>query len=242
MVSNIEELLAIKPVKRKKSKVYFGKDTQDAIIAFNDTASEYERQKLFSKLIYPAFDKLCENIINTWKFHRYETTYTDLKADAVTALYEKISGYKPDKGRAYSYFTIIARNFFFRHQSELRASEINSSELNILDEERNISNEIAEIEYKESLSDFIILWTDWMDENLPSVFKLKRDKKIVDAVLTIFRAAPDIDIYNKKMLYVMIREHSKCETIHITKVVKLIKNIFFNMFDNYRQTGLLENK
>jgi len=83
----------------KKRKIYFGKDVQDAIIRYNyieeyNVPSSYvEKTKLFNDTIYPAFLKLTENIINTWKFHRYETTFSDLQRDAVAFLFTKMNGY-----------------------------------------------------------------------------------------------------------------------------------------------------
>ena len=111
------EVLEIDEVKPKKvRKVYFGKEVQDAIIEFNSLgqSDSVQQARLFNNTIYPAFLKLTENIINTWKFHRYETTFSDLQRDAVAFLFTKMPGYDSSKGRAYSYFTIVCRNFLIK--------------------------------------------------------------------------------------------------------------------------------
>ena len=89
----MEILEVVKP--KKVRKVYFGKEVQDAIIRYNILESEntgyIEKTRLFNTTIYPAFLKLTENIINTWKFHRYETNFSDLQRDAVAFLFTKMN-------------------------------------------------------------------------------------------------------------------------------------------------------
>ena len=54
--------------RKKKSKVYFGKDVQDAIIRYNLSEDFDIKNKIYQNEIHKAFDKLAENIINTFKF------------------------------------------------------------------------------------------------------------------------------------------------------------------------------
>ena len=52
--------------RKKKSKVYFGKDVQDAIIRYNLSEDFNIKNKIYYNEIHKAFDKLAENIINTF--------------------------------------------------------------------------------------------------------------------------------------------------------------------------------
>lgn len=227
--------------KKKKRKVYFGKDVQNSIIEYNelDPSLQHKRDRIFNTVIYPAFMKLTENIINTWKFHRYETNFKDLQLETVSELYQKMPGYNPDKGRAYSYFTIIAKHFLIKRSKQIYESNKAHTELVAIDVERNLDSELAVTDFQESLKDFITVWCDWCEMNLGKLFKSSRDQKIADAIIELFRTSPDIDIYNKKLLYVLIRERADVETQHITKVIKTFKNLFLEMFDEYRYNGFL---
>ncbi len=229
------------PVK-KKTKIYFGKDVQNAIIEYNglpDSAS-IKKTKLFNTLIYPAFDKLVENIINTWKFHRYETTYIDLKQETVTDLYYKISGYNPEKGRAYSYFTIVARNYLIK-KAQVVFEDEKKIDLENVDIERNVSNEVLRLDYEESLKDFLRIWCDWCELNVGKLFKSKRDKRVADALIEMLRSTDEITLYNKKLLYVLIRERANVDTQHITKIVKRFKELFQTQFEEYRVNGFIDS-
>lgn len=230
----------------KKRIIYFGKDVQDAIVLYNilEKKSEnyVERTRLFNEKIYPAFLKLTENIINTWKFHRYETTFSDLQRDAVAFLYTKMPGYNEDNGRAYSYFTIVCKNFLIHKSQVLYDASKQKFELEHVDSERNIYAEISLSDYQETLRDFMQKWCDWCDINLDKIFKSKRDRRIADSLLEIFRNSEDIDIHNKKLLYILVRERANVETQHITKVVRVFKDIFMSMFNDYRKHGFIDAK
>ena len=226
---------------KKKRKVYFGKEVQNAIIEFIDLPpnKSVQRERLFNTIIYPAFKKLTENIINTWKFHRYETNFTDLQLETVSTLYEKIPGYNPEKGRAYSYFTIIAKNFLINKSKQVYENMKSKEDLVAVDMERDLSSEVSSKSYQETLRDFIQLWCNWCENNLGQIFKSSRDQKIADAIIELFRTSNDIDIYNKKLLYILIRERADVETQHITKVVKIMKTIFSEKLEEYQNSGFI---
>ena len=54
--------------RKKKSKQYFTLDTEEAIILYNKTADQRTRSKLYADRIQYPFEKLAENILNTFKF------------------------------------------------------------------------------------------------------------------------------------------------------------------------------
>jgi len=225
---------------KKKRTIYFGKDVQDAILQYNSgELTDTQRSRLYNKLIYPAFMKLAENIINKWKFHNYETTYSDLKHDAVVALTTKLNGYDVELGKAYSYFTIICKNFLIKTSQDLYNNYKDRADLQHVDLDRNINSELTYTDYQEELKDFIMLWTNWLDNNLTSIFKSKKDQKIADAAIELLRNSSEIDLYNKKLFYILIRERSGVETHHVTKVMKVIKEMFMSMFKTYRTHGKL---
>ena len=64
--------------RKKKSKVYFGKEVQNAIIEYNETEKVSLKNKIYQERIHKAFDKLSENIINTFKFSYFEYGFEDV--------------------------------------------------------------------------------------------------------------------------------------------------------------------
>jgi len=97
--------------RKAKSKQYFTKDTEDAIIEYNLTDDQRVKDRVYKDRIKPAFDKLAEIVYNKWKFTYFDDDPQDVMSEVVAFMIEKIHMYKNGKGKAFSYFTIVARNY-----------------------------------------------------------------------------------------------------------------------------------
>ena len=65
--------------KKGSSRYYFTQKTEDAIIRYNNESRPHMRNKIYNEHIHKAFDKLCENIINTFKFYYFDVQSEDVK-------------------------------------------------------------------------------------------------------------------------------------------------------------------
>lgn len=222
--------------RKSKNKVYFGPDIELAIQKFNIEENEYIKARIYKNQIHPALDKLAENCINTWKFWKYETTYIDLKNDLITFFYERLKLINPVKGKAFSFFTFSARNFLIKYNIDLDKKIKGAQDLKEIDQNRNIINEVTLTDYNEDLKDFIDVWSVKIIDNLDLIFKSKTEKKIAEAVSRLMQLAQDLETFNKKELYILIREYSKVETQYITKTVNKLKVMFFDCFKEWSKT------
>ena len=93
--------------------------------------------------------------------------------------------------------------------------------------------------YQESLRDFVKLWCDWYDTNLNLIISNKRDILVADTVVELFRISHNIENFNKKAIYILIRERTGLKTQNITKVINIMRNDFQKMMKMYQQTGRL---
>ena len=66
--------------------MYFDQDVQDAVVKYNEEVNPRIRNKIYGEEIAYAFDKLCENIINTFKFSYFDAPFED-----VSDLYQQFS-------------------------------------------------------------------------------------------------------------------------------------------------------
>lgn len=221
------------------TRTYFGKNIEDDIIQYNTTADEIERSNLYESTIHPALNKLVENVIHKYKFYYYDSTYDDLKHETVLYLHERLPKYHESKGKAFSYFTIIARNYLIVRTTETYEAQINRDPLTIVDERRNIPTEVVSIERQDLLTDFMREWSDWGIENVERLFVRERDQRIADAIFVLFRNCESIDNYNKKALYILIREQTDVKTQYITRVINKLRMIFKEMSDDYFQNGAI---
>ena len=239
-IKDLEENGPRKRRGRKPSKKqYFTYITDKAIIAYNSEPSFAKRNKVFREHINYPFNKLVENIYHTFKFSYFDVPYEDVKAEVVAFLVQKINKFQEGKGKAFSYFSIVAKNYLIIQNNANYAKLKARMSTDIIDEQRNISAEVALSDHQESLKEFTDLWIKYYDENLNSIFTNKRDIVVADTLLELFRMRENIENFNKKALYILIRERTGLKTQNITKVINVMKRDYMKMFTTYRKSGFL---
>jgi hypothetical protein len=225
--------------RKKKSKIYFTQETEDAIIIYNETNDPYLRNKLYEEHIKYPFEKLVENIFNTFKFSYFDVGYEDIKTEVVSNLIEKIHMYKPGKGKAFSYFSIVAKNYLILHNNNNHKSYKKVSILSEMPEGWNVPDDFDERELTSDYKEFNGLMLEWWQEYITDIFTEKRDIQIADSILELFRRSEHIEDFNKKYLYILVREMTGYKTHYITKVVNSMKSYQMKMLDEYLQTGYI---
>ena len=237
----IEEVIA-------KSKIYFSAETEAAIILYNNTIDPEERELIYRKHIEYPFNKLAENIINRFKFPYVNQTFEDLKQQVVSFLAINLAKFSEGKGKAFSYFSVIAKNYLILHNNNgYKHAKRSISLTDVAWEGETPLEDILEIETpnyenQEEAREFVKLMVFYWDNNITRVFKKKRDIDIATAVVELFRRAENIENYNKKALYLMIREMTNCKTSYITKVVNKMREQVLEHLDEYREHGVIDSK
>jgi hypothetical protein len=232
---------------KKHNKIYFSQDVEDFIFEFQQSDSKYKKDYIFSTKIYPVFDKLAENVIHSFKFYNLDPSYLDLKHDVVTYLYERLQNFTKSKGKAFSYFTVVAKNFLIEkvksnskdinfkngyYEFNHNVIKLNSSSSDDGEPHFDIINNSFNFDDDSSLEEFVSIWSNWCINNINGLFKTKTEKKVAEAIFIIFRDCRSIGSYNKKELYMIVREISKTRTANITKITKDIKNLYYSMYDD----------
>ena len=116
-VNDVKEEIK-KITKKKKRKVYFGQEVQDAVVDYNSSTNDEERNKIYQTRIHVAFDKLAENIINTFKFTYFDYGFEDIKHEVVAFMVVNMHKYDHTKGsKAFSYFSVVAKNYLILHNN-----------------------------------------------------------------------------------------------------------------------------
>ena len=236
---------------KKKSIPYFTKDTEAAIVEYNGSTDFEHRSKLYNDRIYRSFFKLTENIIHTFKFYHTEVeNIQDLQHEVIIFLTSKIHLFNPEKGaKAYSYFGTIAKRYLIFHNTKNYKKKIEHLDIETFkndDESHSVANkslyytpEVFEGEGNngDRLSNFMDKYLIYCNENLYTIFPKTEDAQVADAVLELFRKRENLDIFNKKALYIYIREMVDIKTSHITKVSKKLHSIFKNGYTFYLEHG-----
>ena len=223
--------------RKKKSKVYFTQDTEDAIIEYNKTKDSIQRNKIYKDRIKYPFEKLAENVLNTFKFSYFDVPKADVQSEVVSTLIEKIHMFKEGKGKAFSYFSIVAKNHLILKNNGNYKRFKKTSLMSEMPETWNPPNDFEEVQIGDEYNEFKDIMLKYWDKNLTRVFTKKRDIQIADAVLELFRRSQYIENFNKKHLYLLIREMTDCKTHYITKVVNEMKKHQVKMLNDYFDYG-----
>ena len=223
--------------RKPKDKIYFGTPAQDAIVEYNKTKDPITRSKIYQERIKYPFEKLAENVLNTFKFSYFDVPKKDIQTEVVSTMVEKMHMYKEGKGRAFSYFTIIAKNhLILKNNGNFKRWKQNAL-LSDMPESWNPENDFYQTEEATEFREFNDIMLEYWDRHLATVFNKKRDIQIADAVLELFRRSQYIENFNKKHLYLLIREMTDCKTHYITKVVNIMKQHQKKMLNEYLENG-----
>ena len=226
--------------RRKKSKIYFGTPVQNAIIRYNECPNPAIRNRIYREHIAAAFDKLAENLIHTFKFYYFDYPFEEVKHEVVSFLVMQMPKYKADKGRAFSYFSVIGKNYLILNNNNNYKKMKTHDEVKVLDFKRNVLSESMQVESDEFNVQFVDQMLEYWDNNITNIFRRQKDILVADAVLELFRRRKNIENFNKKALYIMIREMTGSNTQHITRVINQMKNFYFNMMEEFQTDGKID--
>tara|TARA_A100001015_G_C14707955_1_gene600892 strand:- start:16 stop:747 length:732 start_codon:yes stop_codon:yes gene_type:complete len=230
----------VKKKRRKKSKMYFGTPVQEAIIRYNDSTNPAVKNRIYSEHIHAAFEKMAENLIHTFKFYYFDYPYEDVKAEVVSFLVMQMPKYDSSKGRAFSYFSVVGKNYLILNNNNNYKKMKSQDGLTRLDYGRNVYTESGQEEIAEFNFEFVNQMLEYWDNNITNIFRRQKDILVADAVLELFRRRTDIENFNKKALYIMIREMTGSNTQHITRVINQMKKYYFNMMEEFTEDGMVD--
>jgi hypothetical protein len=226
-----------KPGRKPKRKIYFGMEVQNAIIDYNSSKSDSERNTIYQTRIHAAFDKLAENIINTFKFTYFDMPFDDVKHEVVTFMVINMHKYDHTKGsKAFSYFSVVAKNYLILHNNNNYKKLKSHSGVEVLDREKNMGNNLDS-----DLKQFTKEVVDYFDNNLQNIFKKQRDLNVAYSILDLMKSIDEIENFNKKALYILIREMTDVNTSHITSVVNVLKKHYKKISNKYHKDGTILN-
>lgn len=228
--------------RKKKSKIYFTEDTEKAIIEYNKTSNPAVRNAIYKESIKYPFEKLVENVLNTFKFTYFDVPKEDIQCEVVSTLIQKIHMFKEGKGKAFSYFSIVAKNDLILKNNANYKRWKKTALISEMPETWNPENDFYDVELGDEYLEFKDLMLNYWEKNLTRVFTKKRDIQIADAVLELFRRSQYIENFNKKHLYLLIREMTDCKTHYITKVVNEMKQHQIKMLNDYLENGKIEEE
>ena len=222
------------PPQKRRKNYYFTSDHEEAIIRYSRSNCLKERTELYVNYIQPAFNEMVDKIVFTYKFTNLPNC-DSLRDECKIWLMTILDKYDPNKGsKAFSYFSVITKNWFIhkvKRQQKRNKREIDYDNISKAYEEEFLSTSESYVTIREE-DEF---WKSFYDE-LQSwdVSQMKEnDLKVYKAINILFESKEDIDIFNKKAIYLYLREITGLNTKQIVNSLKKFRKKYYNFKDDW---------
>lgn len=214
--------------KRKKSRDYFTQKHEDAIIEFVKTNNRTRKNYLYLNVISPAFNEMIEKIVFTYKFVNLPNIDL-LKDECAVYLSTILSKYDPNRNsKAFSYFSVVVKNWFSNQAKQNKKKldrEVDLEEISKNNESDFLSIENPYDEIREKQEFFSALWNElsveWVFEDLK-----ENEQKVLIAIRELLKEPDDIEIFNKKAVYLYLREMTGLNTKQILQALSRFKKSY----------------
>ena len=222
---------------RKKSKStknhYFTKVHENAIIAYCNTQDSKTRNELYKEFIGPVFDEMVDKIVYTYKFTNLPNIDV-LREDCKNWLITVLNKFDPSKGsKAFTYFSVVSKNWFIAEVK--KTSKRVKREVHL--EDYYFSDNSERSQQKNGLRQLIVYNTYYEDRNQKEflihfheeVVSWKKmplrpnEQKTIQAIEILFNEAQNIEIFNKKAIYLYIREITGLNTKQVVSSLNKIR-------------------
>ena len=220
--------------KRRKNH-YFTQEHEDAIVRYAQTTCVKERTELDVRWIEPAFNEMVDKIVFTYKFTNLPNI--DLLRDECKIwLMTILDKYDQSKGsKAFSYFSVITKNWFIhkvKKQQKQNRTEVNIDNIAKNYEEQYLSTDESYLTDREK-DEF---WLKFYEElkSWDTATMKENDLKVYKAICILFDSKDEIDIFNKKAIYLYLRELTGLNTKQVVNSLKKFKTKYYTFSNNWK--------
>lgn len=219
----------------KEKNYYFNKDTQLKLEEYQNALTQKEKDLIYVTYIMPAFEELVTKLISVYKYTVSCEDIDHLKNDCVTFLFETIHKWKPDKGKkAFSYFNVVAKNWLTIQTRKINKNSIRSVGIDNI-EEMTVQEKdcltIVDVDYESSPEDILmsketISTIIFEIEKISLLLSKENDKKCVYAILHVFKNIETLELFNKRAVFVYLREISGLDSSELSSSLSRIRRIW----------------
>ena len=200
----------------KGGRKYFTQVHEDAIVKFVASNDPKERAELYVNYIQPAFDEMVDKIVFTYKFTTLPNI-DELRDECKIWLTTILDKYDQSKGsKAFSYFSVITKNWFIHQVKKTSKQRSREVEYDTLPSETKLKymasyNDYDERREKEEF--WGLLWEEIDSWDVPNL--KPNEKKVLEAIRILLSSSDNIEIFNKKAIYLYMREITGLNTKQI---------------------------
>ena len=229
--------------KKKNKNYYFTQVHEDAIVEYVATDDQSVRTELYINYIQPAFDEMVDKIVYTYRFTSLPNI-DSLKEECKVWLTTILDKFNKDKGsKAFSYYSVVTKNWFIhkikknakRARTEVQYDEVAGQGVNAM-----LFKATANIKSYEDIREEAEFWKhfwsevhSWDEENMKT-----NELKVYKAVKVLFNNIDDIEIFNKKAIYLYIRELTGLNTKQVVSSLNKLRARYRNFRSKWEQGNI----
>jgi hypothetical protein len=229
------------PRKKNPNNNYFHEGIEEAIHLYNKSESELERNRLFL-IIYPALAKISEVMYNKVKPTYMDGEIDEIMMDCTCFLSERLYRVKDGKGKAFSYMTVCARNYYIFHNTRAYTGVKKVLKLDQLNENWDIADESPErLDEIEHTSGLLYAFADYLEINKDKLTTAAARKfvPVIDELIRMIRDIDSIEDFNRRTIMNKLTEidGKKIDRHYITKVFNRISSHYDTFRKEWDKTG-----
>lgn len=218
--------------------MYFGPDVDLKIAEFVAEKEIPRKNKIFEDGIRPAVTKLIESQMYLYGFYKIDDPET-LKNECLSTIFEVLPKFDPRKGKkAFSYFNVVVKNWFIWRIREKNKRLKQQSENFFGIDHDVVRNDPSLI--LASHEDRIIEREFWVSlfrsmDRWRALLKKPQEIQVLDAIVFLLQNPHLVSIYNRKAVFLYIKEMTGLTTKQVNHNVNQMKELyrsFRGRFDN----------
>jgi DNA-directed RNA polymerase specialized sigma subunit len=217
--------------------MYFTQVHENAIIEYCQPQTTYKRRcELYEDLIQPAFNEMVDKIVFTYRFTSLPNI-DELRQDCKVWLTTILAKYDPNRGsKAFSYFSVITKNWFIHQVKKTTKRAKREVEYEKVGKEINDAMQTS----NNPIIDDYIEKEFWMEfhrelESWDSSRMSENELLVYNAIRQLFASVEDLDLLNKKAIYLYLREITGLNTKQIVSQLNKMRKkyrVFRKNWDN----------
>jgi hypothetical protein len=227
--------------KKNPNNNYFHEGVEEAILLYNKSESELERNRLFL-IIYPALAKISEVMYNKVKPMYMDGEIDEIMMDCTCYLSERLYRVKEGKGKAFSYMTVCARNYYIFHNTKGYTGTKRTLKLDQLNENWDIADDSPQrLDEIEHTSGVLHAFADYLElnQNKLTTASARKFVPVLTEVIKLMRNVDSLEDFNRRNIMngLTTIDGKHVDRHYITKVFNRISSHYDTFRKEWDRTG-----
>jgi len=216
--------------------MYFGPEVDVKIVEYVKETDVAVKNKIFEEGIRPALMKLIENQLYMYGFYKIDDPEM-LKNECLSNLYEILPKFDSTKGKkAFSYFNVVVKHWFIWKIREKNKRLKQQSENFYGIDHDVVKNDPSLItqSYEDLLveREFMLSLHRDMDKWRP-LLKKPQEVRVLDAIVFLLQNPHLVSIYNKKAVFLYIKEMTGLTTKQVNHNMNRLKELYVTFRERF---------